>query len=169
MVVNTLASHLMQLEMSILLMLLSISLGKSFVNCSMGNQIQFSTDITKTNLYFLAFIKHESAEPGDCIQIGSGVARCNDLFAWPTEWTTGAVVGQTYTASVNVTSAKYNWKPGVYTMCFGDSDFLSSANDTYVGTVSFPALVSEPQNSIVISADYGAPMEVSLSISMIIR
>lgn len=122
--------------------------------------IPISTDITKSNLHFLAFIKHESAEPGDCIQIGSGVEKCTNLFAWPTEWTTGAVVGQTYTASVNVTTAKYNWKPGVYTMCFGDSDLSSSANDTYVGTVSFPALVSEPQNSIVVSADYGAPMEV---------
>jgi hypothetical protein len=123
--------------------------------------IFFSTDITKSNLNFLAFIKHESAEPGDCIQIGSGVEKCTNLFAWPAEWTTGAVVGQTYTANVNVTSAKYNWKPGVYTMCFGDSDLSSSANDTYVGTVSFPALVSEPQNSITVSADFGAPMQVN--------
>lgn len=47
-------------------------------------------------------------------------------------------------------------------MCFGDSDITSTANDTYIGTVSFPALVSEPENTIVVSSDYGAPLEVML-------
>lgn len=47
-------------------------------------------------------------------------------------------------------------------MCFGDSDITSTANDTYIGTVSFPALVSEPDNTIVVSSDYGAPLEVIL-------
>jgi hypothetical protein len=46
-------------------------------------------------------------------------------------------------------------------MCFGDSDLASNATDTYKGSVSFPALVSEPENSIVVSSDFGAPLEVS--------
>ena len=48
----------------------------------------------------------------------------------------------------------------VLKMCFGDSDLTSTANDTYIGTVSFPDLVSEPENTIVVSSDYGAPLEV---------
>lgn len=64
----------------------------------------------------MTVIKFDGAEAGDCIQIGGGVERCNNLYAWPTEWTTNVVVGQTYTASINVSNAKYNWKPGSYTV-----------------------------------------------------
>jgi hypothetical protein len=64
----------------------------------------------------MTVIKYDGAEAGDCIQVGGGTERCNHLYAWPTEWTSGAVVGQTYTALVNVTDAKYNWAPGMYTV-----------------------------------------------------
>jgi hypothetical protein len=75
-----------------------------------------STESTKSNLHFLTVIKYDGAEAGDCIQIGGGTERCNHLYAWPTEWTTDALVGQTYTALVNVTDSKYIWAPGVYTV-----------------------------------------------------
>lgn len=64
----------------------------------------------------MTVIKYDGAEAGDCIQIGGGTERCNHLYAWPTEWTTDAEVGQTYTALINVTDAKYIWAPGVYTV-----------------------------------------------------
>jgi hypothetical protein len=64
----------------------------------------------------MTVIKYDGAEAGDCIQIGGGTERCNHLYAWPTEWTTDALVGQTYTALVNVTDSKYIWAPGVYTV-----------------------------------------------------
>lgn len=35
----------------------------------------------------------------------------NHVYSWSTEWTTNAQVGQTYTVVINVTDAKYNWKP----------------------------------------------------------
>lgn len=50
-------------------------------------------------------------------------------------------------------------------MCFGDSDLASNATDTFIGSVSFPSLVSEPQNSIEVTSAYGAPLEV-LSVHM---
>ena len=129
----------------------------------------------------MTVIKYDGAQAGDCIQIGSGTERCNHLYSWPAEWTSGAVIGQTYTALVDVSDAQYSWAPGVYTvrwllsffiyfllpcslvisqMCFGDSDLDSNAVDTYKGSVSFPALVSEPENSIVVSSSFGAPLEV---------
>jgi hypothetical protein len=77
-----------------------------------------STDIAEDNLHFMTVIKYDGAEAGDCIQVGGGTERCNHLYAWPTEWTSGAVVGQTYTALVNVTDAKYTWAPGMYTVRF---------------------------------------------------
>jgi hypothetical protein len=135
----------------------------NFINAS----IYFtSTDTTKSNLHFLTVIKYDGAEAGDCIQIGGGTERCNHLYAWPTEWTTDALVGQTYTALVNVTDSKYIWAPGVYTMCFGDSDLSSGATDSFSGSVSFPALVSEPENTIVVSSAFGAPLELEIDLTV---
>ncbi len=65
-------------------------------------------------------IKYQSAAVGDCIQIGKisylggQPERCTYLFDWPTSWTESAKSGQTYTASVDVSSANYQWPAGPY-------------------------------------------------------
>ena len=66
----------------------------------------------------MTVIKFDGAEAGDCIQVGGGTERCTNLYSWPTDWETGVVIGKTYTASINVSNAKYNWKPGSYTVSF---------------------------------------------------
>ena len=63
---------------------------------------------------FLFVVKYVTAPLGNCIQIGGSVERCTDLFAWPSEWNTDAVNGQLYTATVDVSSANYNWPAGQY-------------------------------------------------------
>jgi hypothetical protein len=67
-------------------------------------------------------IKYSSAAVADCIQIGrinylgGQPERCTNIFDWPTEWTEAAKSGQTYTASVDVSSANYEWPAGAYTV-----------------------------------------------------
>ncbi len=120
--VNILAFPRMPLELSTQLMLPFISPGKNYKQSTFKHSFKYnfschhSTDVTKDNLHFMTVIKFDGAEAGDCIQVGGGTERCNNLYSWPTEWTTGAVVGQIYTASINVSNAKYNWKPGYYTV-----------------------------------------------------
>lgn len=67
-------------------------------------------------------IKYTTAAVADCIQIGrisylgGQPERCTYVFDWPTDWTENAKSGQTYTASIDVSSANYQWPAGAYTV-----------------------------------------------------
>lgn len=78
-------------------------------------------DSTQTSLDFVAVVKYATAASGDCIQVGkfqffggSG-ERCSHYFDWPAEWSNG-LNGNTYEASIDVSSANYVWPEGIYTV-----------------------------------------------------
>ena len=82
----------------------------------------FRNDPSQTSVEYVVAIKYSAAEVADCIQIGritylgGQPERCTHIFDWPTEWTENAKSGQTYTASIDVSSANYEWPAGAYTV-----------------------------------------------------
>jgi hypothetical protein len=92
----------------------------------------FSNDPTQTSVEFSMAIKYESAGVADCIQIGrigylgGQPERCNNVFDWPAEFTTNAKSGQTFSTSIDVSSANYQWPAGPYTVSIFFSFILSA-------------------------------------------
>lgn len=66
-------------------------------------------------------MKYAAAAGGDCIQVGKfqffggNGERCTNYFDWPADWKS-VMSGNTYEASVDVSSANYVWPAGVYTV-----------------------------------------------------
>ncbi len=107
----------------------------------------------------LFVVKYVTAPLGNCIQIGGSVERCNNLFAWPAEWNTDAVNGQLYTATIDVSSANYDWPEGQYQFCFGNGD-PTSGYDEFLGTVAVQDLINEPA-LFEVSSSVGEVLTVS--------
>jgi hypothetical protein len=136
------------------------------LNSIYANLLFTSTNPAATSVDFVTVIKYSSEVEGECIQIGKfnylggNGERCSHYYDWPTEWNTGATSGTTYTATVDVSSAGYNYAQGDYTICFGDGN-LASTYVTYTGIISYSDLVTEPTNIVSVSSDYGEPLEVT--------
>lgn len=71
-------------------------------------------------------IKFASASVGDCIQIGGATEMCNHLFAWGSSLQSN--LPGDYFASVDVSSAGYNFDLGDYEMCIGNGDQQDSSS-----------------------------------------
>lgn len=69
----------------------------------------------------MAVIKYATAAQADCIQVGKfefvggNGERCSHYFDWPASWSS-VISGNTYEASVDVSSANYVWPAGIYTV-----------------------------------------------------
>lgn len=78
-------------------------------------------DSNQTSLDIVAVVKYATADGGDCIQVGKfqfvggNGERCSHYFDWPADWKS-VMSGNTYEASVDVSSANYVWPAGVYTV-----------------------------------------------------
>lgn len=78
-------------------------------------------DSNQTTLDLVAVVKYATAEGGDCIQVGKfqffggNGERCTNYFDWPAAWNS-VISGNTYEASVDVSSANYVWPAGIYTV-----------------------------------------------------
>jgi hypothetical protein len=96
--------------------------------------ISRSADTSVTTLDFVAVIKYATAEGGDCIQVGKfnffggNGERCSNYFDWPASWDS-VTSGNTYEASVDVSSANYVWPAGVYTVRHGCERFMELCSD----------------------------------------
>jgi hypothetical protein len=78
---------------------------------------------------------------GDCIQIGGQTEKCNNLFAWPASF--NVADSGSYTTSIDVSSADYEFPNGDYEICFGNGDQSDSESySSFVGGVVLPGLVS---------------------------
>ena len=79
-------------------------------------------DSVQTSLDFVAVVKYATAPGGDCIQIGrfqylgGNGDRCTNYYDWPDDWNSGVLNGNTYEASIDVSSVNYSWPAGVYTV-----------------------------------------------------
>ncbi len=133
----------------------------------------------------MTVIKYSTAVAGDCIQIGKfnylggNGERCSHYYDWPDNWNTGATSGSTYSASIDVSAATYNWPEGEYIvsfsnnsiilhlivsynlsiqMCYGDGN-LASTFDTYNGDITYSSLTLTPAEFEVTSGS-GELLEV---------
>lgn len=129
-----------------------------------------STDPDQTSLDFVAVVKFNDAQPGHCIQIGKfqfiggDGERCDKYFDWPDTWNTGAKSGETFTANIDVSSASYSFPTGPYQLCFGDGNTYSTY-ETFVGSVSYPGLVSEPVNEVKVASAYGQTLDIAFDVT----
>jgi hypothetical protein len=132
--------------------------------------IYSSTDPAQTSVDFVTVIKYTNEAKGECIQIGKfnyiggNGERCSHYYDWPDNWNTGATNGETYTATVDVSSAGFNYDLGDYTLCFGDGN-LASAYDTYVGTISYATLITEPINVVEVTSSYDETLSVHFDVT----
>jgi hypothetical protein len=94
----------------------------STINFFNASLVFTSTDPLQTSVDFVAVIKYNDADVADCIQVGKfnyfggNGERCNNYFDWPTNWNQNAVSGASYSALVDVSTAKYTRPAGYYTV-----------------------------------------------------
>ena len=84
----------------------------------------------QTSTAFSTVIKFAAADKANCIQVGKfeyvgGTAdRCIHYFDWPEAWTNNSVSGETFTATIDVTSAQYSFPDGDYTVNLAIYSFI---------------------------------------------
>jgi hypothetical protein len=128
----------------------------------------YSYDATADSVDFVAVLKYTSAAEADCIQVGKfnffggDGERCNNYFDWPANWNANAGNG-TYSALIDVSSANYEFAPGDYTICFGDGNVASTV-EKFVGTASFPNLISE-NSPIEVTSEWGETLDVAFDLA----
>lgn len=92
-------------------------------------------------------MKYATAAGGDCIQVGKfqylggNGERCTHYYDWPADWNSGVLNGNTYEASVDVSSANYVWPAGVYTVSSCHNNEFQYTLNTHSNIVRF-ALVT---------------------------
>lgn len=84
--------------------------------------------------------------------------KCAYQYDWPASWDSSA--NAYYSATIDVSAAQYSGPDGgTYIVCVANAAG-EGVTGSYVGDVSFPALTSEPVNTVTVSSTYGETVDV---------
>lgn len=114
---------------------------------------------------FAVGINFLDSDIGDCIQIGGGTEKCNNIFSWPNSWNNAA--SGSYSASIDVSSSDYAFPSGYYEVCFGNGDQTDDTTYSgFTGDISLPGLTTEPVSTFAITSVVGEVIDAAYSLNL---